>query len=343
MNSKEIFEMNLKKSWREYEVFLILIAILEITMMVYGYMYFNFQDLRRRLYFSSYVFLFCCTVAAMFLNRFCMKNEKNVDIAMKNAGAYNVLLIFWSAFVSALDISNGGFAVTYMTILAAVGSMIVLQPIIYIGVSILSSACMIAGVMAIGNTELRFPFFLNHIIFLLVVAAVEFRNYRSTGEQYMLNKKLEEWAEIDALTQVANRRALDIYIEQLKQNGGCFTFVLLDVDNFKSINDTFGHEEGDKCLVSLADILTQIFGKNVFRYGGDEFAIISFESAEVVAEKMRLVNRQLKDKHSKYVMQICGGVYHTEGDLDERKVFELADSALYEAKHQGKARVVIKV
>lgn len=93
--------------------------------------------------------------------------------------------------------------------------------------------------------------------------------------------------------------------------------------------------------MSIAEILTEIFGETVFRYGGDEFAVVSFEGAESVAEKMALVNRRLKERNTEYVLQTCAGVYRNEGQDDERKVFELADAALYDAKQHGKARAVI--
>lgn len=128
---------------------------------------------------------------------------------------------------------------------------------------------------------------------------------------------------------------------QLMQEERLFTFVLLDVDNFKSINDTYGHQEGDLSLVLIANILTEVFGEHVFRYGGDEFAVITFEDAETSAEKMELVNRRLKEKNKEYVLQTCSGVYHNQKQDDERSIFELADSALYEAKQNGKARSVI--
>ncbi|MGN0436426.1 MAG: GGDEF domain-containing protein [Wujia sp.] len=341
MDSKEILKMGIKKSWHSYEVFLILVASLEGLMMIYGLFHFDFHDLIRKMYFSCYVFLFIYSVVALFLNRLFMKKTYNLDFAIKNVCIYNAVLIFWSAFVSALDISNGGYAVTYMTILAAVGSLIALNPILYISVSVLSSAGMILIVEYINHVTLPFPFFLNHAIFLLVVIAVEVRNYCSTREQYMLTRKLEKWAEIDALTQVANRRALDNYVEELKQDGGAFTFVLLDVDNFKTINDTKGHKEGDKCLIKLAHILSEMFSDKVFRYGGDEFAVISYEAADVVADKMNQINQRLKESCKNYVLQICAGVYHKEANQEEDRIFELADNALYEAKQNGKARAVV--
>lgn len=120
-----------------------------------------------------------------------------------------------------------------------------------------------------------------------------------------------------------------------------FTFSLLDVDNFKSINDTFGHQEGDLCLMRIAGLLSDIFGQHVFRYGGDEFAVISFEDAGSVVKKFTQLNLLLTQDGKPYTLQTCAGVYPRQARDNERQVFEHADSALYEAKQQGKARAVI--
>lgn len=280
----------------------------------------------------------------MIFNRICLKRPKLEKAAISNVCIYNGVLIFWSAVISALDINGGGYPVTYMTILAAVGSISSLPPLMYTCFALFSSAGMIivVKIMGAGGTfQLHIPFFLNHFIFLLVVIAVEARNYHSVKQQYLLEQQLEKLACIDGLTGISNRRSLDSYMEKLLEEGSSFSFVLLDVDNFKSINDTYGHGEGDASLIGIAHILTEIFGGNVFRYGGDEFAVISFENAESTAEKMALVNRRLRERNTEYTLQTCSGVYYNEKEDDERRIFEHADSALYEAKQSGKARSVI--
>ena len=341
MNSREILRLSLKKSWRGYEAFLILIAALEAMMMLYFPHYSGFRGMRSRMYFTSYIFLFCCSIIAMIINRSCMKQGKHESLAMLNVHAYCVVLIHWSAVLSALDLIGGGYSVTYMTILAAVGSVIALPPLVFILLAATSSCAMIAIALAWETSRLDIPFYLNLVIFLLVVILVEFRNHRSTREQYMLEKRLKDLASVDSLTQVANRRALDKYIARLLREHSQFTFALLDVDNFKAVNDTYGHLEGDLSLMYIANILTEFFGERVFRYGGDEFAVISFEDAGRIAEKMERINLRLKENDTEYVLQICSGVYQSADQDDGRRIYELADSALYEAKRMGKARSVI--
>lgn len=149
-----------------------------------------------------------------------------------------------------------------MTILAAVSSLVALNPVLYASVALLSSGCMIALTTYLGNAQLHMPFYINHIIFMVVVITVEIRNYRSIKEQYILNEKLEEWAEIDALTRVLNRRALDNYFEEIKDAEEGFSFVLLDADNFKTINDTYGHQAGVNYVLVEADRVGDGITKN---------------------------------------------------------------------------------
>ena len=180
MNSKEILRLSLKKNWRGYEAFLILIAALEVMMMIGFPLISELKGLRSRMYYASYVVLFSCSIVALIINRSCMKRGKHESLAILNLYAYSTALILWSAVLSALDLIGGGYAVTYMTILAAVGSVIALPPLVYICLAAISFCVMIMIALTMGMIHLDIPFYLNLSIFLLVVILVEFRNYRST-------------------------------------------------------------------------------------------------------------------------------------------------------------------
>ena len=116
---------------------------------------------------------------------------------------------------------------------------------------------------------------------------------------------------------------------------------MLDADNFKTINDTYGHQEGDRCLAEIASLLTGVFGAHVFRYGGDEFAVISYEDAESAADKITQMNQTLKTNKKEYLLQVCAGVYSNDTKDDLQKIFSYADQALYEAKQNGKGCAAI--
>lgn len=341
MGEKALLKQNMKQHWHEYETFLILIAVLELGMMIYGIVFFDFSQLRRQLYFSSYVVLFCCTIVTFVVHRILMRREQWLGAAVRAAYLYSALLIIWSALISALDMTGGGYPVTYMTILPAVGFVMLFSPVVYIVTAVLSSVLMLALVHFAGVSSPPFTFYMNFAIFLFVIAIVQHRNYHLNQEQHALNQKLEEWAGMDALTGISNRRTLDNYIEALNREGRSYTVALMDVDKFKGINDTYGHKEGDLCLIDIAGHLTALFGANVFRYGGDEFAVISFEEPGAVAAKMNTVNSRLAKRDCPYTAKLCSGIYRNDCGQDERKVFDCADTALYAAKQRGSGCAVI--
>ena len=107
-------------------------------------------------------------------------------------------------------------------------------------------------------------------------------------------KKLEKQNKIDNLTKVFSRNYFDIDLAEKFQINNEITFLMVDIDDFKKVNDTKGHQKGDKILYSVAKILKQYTRKNdiVYRYGGEEFGVIltntNAEASKKVIEKLRL-------------------------------------------------------
>ena len=175
------------------------------------------------------------------------------------------------------------------------------------------------------------------------------------------NKRLHELAVTDALTGLANRRAFDERLqEQLalaKRHGTAVSMLLFDVDNFKCLNDTYGHDEGDVVLREIAAVLRAGTRATdlVCRYGGEEFAVLlpntEIESAATMGERMRGMIED--DQRGKHAITVSVGV-STHPELNEasgaasvsdlpRKPLTLprmADLALYQAKSIGKNQIV---
>lgn len=336
-----LLEKNVASNWRAYEAFLLLIIALELFMVGYGILNFEFSDPRRIAYFSGYIILIVFSLVALVINRLCNAKQKNLRLATWVTTIYSVFLVCWGAVISGLDVVGGGYIVTFLTLLAAMGAVITFRPYAFLLIEVLSTGIMLATAACFGVFPLEMPFWLNLDIFLLVAFVVEARNYQSSCKQYRMTNQLQELANKDGLTKVLNRRSLDRYIGELIQEGKTFTFSLMDIDNFKIINDTFGHGEGDASLVLLADSLSSAFGDRVFRYGGDEFAIVSFEGTEEVARKIAEINETLGSLESRFILALSAGICLVEGEPDEKKIFEKADAALYKAKQEGKAKSVI--
>lgn len=149
-------------------------------------------------------------------------------------------------------------------------------------------------------------------------------------------------ASTDGLTGLANRRAFDRELtHRLRSSHQRLVLALFDVDNFKHVNDSKGHGEGDRVLSSIAAMLSSSLrpGDMVARLGGDEFAVIvaglTLRQAEVRFET--LVSEITVAVHG----VSCGLAEFSAGDTPT-SLYERADSALYDAKHGGKHRVAVR-
>ena len=155
----------------------------------------------------------------------------------------------------------------------------------------------------------------------------------------------------DALTGISNRRHLDDELERavhgFRRYGIDFSLVLLDVDHFKKINDTYGHQTGDLVLKGLAQqVSTALRDVDTFgRWGGEEFLCLlpntTYEEAMECAERLRadLANARLVEAMPDFVVTASFGVVGCCGEDDADSVMSRVDAALYEAKAAGRNRV----
>lgn len=170
-------------------------------------------------------------------------------------------------------------------------------------------------------------------------------------------RELKQLVNLDGLTQLANRRRFDQYLEiewrRLGREGLPLSLILCDVDFFKSYNDTYGHQAGDQCLYNIAEVLRVTIKRPadlVARYGGEEFAIIlpntPLEGAFQLAEDIQHQVRALAIPHLASKIDDCitislgvAAVIPTVKFSPERLV-AAADRALYQAKSQGRNRTL---
>jgi len=163
---------------------------------------------------------------------------------------------------------------------------------------------------------------------------------------------LEESASKDYLTDLYNRRKfntiLNYEISQINRyNNRNLSLILLDIDSFKSLNDTYGHDFGDKVLIDIAKIL-QISCRDsdvIARWGGEEFAIAlpetTIEKGYIVAEKIRRSIETFLFPHDLTITCSIGlAQFHTTDSYES--LFKRADEALYTAKASGKNKVVME-
>ena len=173
------------------------------------------------------------------------------------------------------------------------------------------------------------------------------------------NKLLAAQSETDPLTGMANRRKLNIQADEMFSHahkcGHNFAIEILDVDYFKEYNDNYGHQEGDRCLIAIADCISEVAGVHggfCARYGGDEFVVmyenISKEDAKEYVEELRrkVMELTLPHRFSKMlpIVTITQGMY-CDVPKEENRVWDflhVADEILYSVKtdNRGSCRVV---
>ncbi len=171
------------------------------------------------------------------------------------------------------------------------------------------------------------------------------------------NRELQRLSTSDSLTGLANRRRFDQYFEwewvRLSREPGYLSLIICDLDFFKTYNDTYGHQAGDSCLQQVADAIRMVARRAsdlVARYGGEEFAVIlpntDLGGAVQVAEIIRAEVAQLKISHPQHEVKpsvtLSLGVASTIPNPHSfpAQLIAAADTALYQAKAQGRNRVV---
>ena len=183
-----------------------------------------------------------------------------------------------------------------------------------------------------------------------LVGAIE--SIRDITEQKVNEKRLEYLATHDSLTSIPNRFFLEETLKRAvarAKRGRKSALLLIDLDNFKMVNDTLGHDAGDRLLLSLTGILRNNLREEDFlaRLGGDEFAVLlegaAAEEAMVVAEKLRRVIDEselcLVMYRSCFNVSLSICITLVEGDMPPSRILALADTALYKAKEGGRNRI----
>jgi len=209
------------------------------------------------------------------------------------------------------------------------------------------------------------PWFKNNIsysiygllIFLVIIGIDKIRKGKNIKiknlELANINEKLEELATKDKLTGLFNRRYFDMLLENQLQlairSSVCLSLVMFDIDDFKDINDSFGHVAGDYYLSDISkEILDELPRSTDFiaRYGGDEFVVVLYdtekEGALLIANKINQMvkNVNIRDEFSKEKINrtISMGIVNIipNKNITSEKIIQLADEALYKAKREGK-------
>lgn len=190
------------------------------------------------------------------------------------------------------------------------------------------------------------------VIFAIIVIRLFNQKAKTAKALEVANGKLEELSRTDPLTKLCNRRYMNEIIERervrIKRVFEPFSFILMDIDHFKNVNDRYGHECGDYILATIAVILRSAVRKQdvVGRWGGEEFLLFlpatSLKGALTIAESIRKKIADYPFNYSSTNIAITAtlGVSEYKETISVEACIKLADDALYTGKESGRNRVV---
>jgi diguanylate cyclase (GGDEF)-like protein len=205
-------------------------------------------------------------------------------------------------------------------------------------------ACVFTAELNVIHTRFLLGAELTYISFIMpTIAGILFGYFLARIQ--LLREQLKEVAYTDSLTGIYNRlhfnRLLDAEMDKIKRYGGELSIIFFDIDNFKQINDTYGHPTGDAVLKEIAEVIaganrsTDVFA----RFGGEEFIIMAVSTNIHGAKEHAQRLRQAIEQHRFEIGRVTASFGETECDLasDVRlTLLQRVDKALYQAKAEGR-------
>ena len=299
--------------------------------------------------FTSAVHVFLCVVicavifalTSVMIKKNSFSNNRYINTFIV---VFIAMIIIWSEFVSIKHYISNFQMLTFFTAELCVVLFIKLKPVISIAVVTLSSASFYIYLYFFVKGQ---PINLyNYAMFFLILIAGATQSYRYTvnnikqrNQINLFNNNLQIIANHDITTRLRNRYSLGLKIGETIDKEICIA--MIDINKFKSINDTYGHLFGDEVLKIVADKMVEIFdGDNVFRYGGDEFLVVEEEKdLEQFKDKFRRLNMKLRNSRvndTEITIQCCFGCVKStvRKSKDFSELILLADKKLYDEKHK---------
>lgn len=295
------------------------------------------------------------STVAFFLNR-----TKKIKPNIKNA----IVLVNASILCCVVGVSECSFPSTIAVVLIPIFLATAFGQVIYLDLTVSMSLISLL-VIAFVTPHYSFSFNENLLycyiemipvilitrIICTVLVDVSKSNQNKLQNHENQKATMESQLLCDAMTGLYNHASFYGFLEKLTTGGSDTEYVslaVIDIDNFKSVNDTYGHSKGDEVILYLSGVLKEHFGEShyVCRYGGEEFAVIFNNIRGKDAKKM--MDEALADfRNHKFewkpesVTFSCGVCEYMQGRMTAKELFAIADKVLYRAKNSGKNQCLI--
>ncbi len=361
-NTREEFKKECAGNNRVPALIIVSMALGMECLMAFFYIL-NFYILKKGQFFLQYIYMYTSMIIAclcFFAIYPAVKHQLNKLMRLELAVV--VILGVWSAVFSAFDVINGFSSYLFIQLMIINSLLFKLNPVTHCSINIFCYLLYMAIILnaRLGITvtfaELVNPFFM--IVAACIIIVLNDRTgYKTYVNQNLIkeqNKKLEFYANNDFLTRIPNRKDIIEYLDEMILSKKNIVCMMIDIDNFKLYNDTYGHIEGDTCLIKLSSAIEKyvvLQGGKVGRYGGEEFLVLLSDKKEddavaIANGLVRIVREQniefSTNKDGKAVT-ISAGV-HIQRDtknMDRVAILVSADQALYQAKKEGKNRISV--
>lgn len=295
-----------------------------------------------------HVILFCYTGMMYFLGKYCQRNKVTYIRALQYL-LFTPILLGGVLVSSAMDPTSQGITIILFICILPLfmidnpWRMIVFQ-LFFAGLFVICSAHFKPTKIFMSDM-LYLPIYMAYIVGVNLFVLLK----KISGvENYLLVCKS---AERDTLTELYNRASGEMKVRQLLQKNIPGTFAILDIDDFKSFNDKYGHQFGDKVLREVSSAMHTVFRSEdvLWRLGGDEFAIyaINLTDPEICRQRFSELLQVLKaikfspDNAIRISVSIGCTIYKGE-KTEFSHLYQVSDEAMYESKNNGKGQLILK-
>lgn len=345
---KQFHDDEVQKGLRLSRNMIIIFAVVNFLFVFLDYYFLQYSDVTVVIYYSLIprAIMLACAVFVFFL----LKRAKNKSAAISSVIAFVILQYLLHEYTAMhfapVDLV---FEVLDLVLITYGLFLIPNRWITNVCTSALLSVIFLVltpftiPTMTIGT---KVPLILYLVAQVFLLALLIYRNQTQKRRNYLQHLQLETLAKTDVLTKAFNRVACDMYLEQMCASQCDFSLIMVDLDDFKEINDTCGHLTGDNVIVKTVEIIKTNVGQDdiVARWGGEEFIIIqpsvSLDRAAETAK--RIISHLSTIEFSSTIGKVTasfGATAFIKGD-DTNSIINRADQLLYQAKQQGKNKVV---